>query len=285
VRVDKEAYSWKKGDGILVDDTFEHEVHDDSDGRRHLMDAGAVLITGGSRGIGAAVARRLGRLGRSICISYRADAESARAVVAEVVASGGDAIAVRADMASPDDTERLFLTVDTELGTLTGLVNNVGILERQCRVDEMDAARLQRIMSTNVVGPFLCAAQAVRRMSTLHGGTGGAIVNVSSAASRLGSPGEYVDYAASKGAMDTLTIGLAREVAGEGIRVNAVRPGFIDTDIHASGGDPGRVARLAPSLPMKRGGRPAEVAEAIVWLLSEEASYVTGSFLDLAGGR
>jgi NAD(P)-dependent dehydrogenase (short-subunit alcohol dehydrogenase family) len=249
------------------------------------MDAGAVLITGGSRGIGAAVARRLGRLGRSICISYRADAESARAVVAEVVASGGDAIAVRADMASPDDTERLFLTVDTELGTLTGLVNNVGILERQCRVDEMDAARLQRIMSTNVVGPFLCAAQAVRRMSTLHGGTGGAIVNVSSAASRLGSPGEYVDYAASKGAIDTLTIGLAREVAEEGIRVNAVRAGFIYTEIHASGGEPQRVDRVKALVPMKRGGTVEEVARAILWLLSDESSYTTGAFIDVTGGK
>ena len=249
------------------------------------MDAGAVLITGGSRGIGAAVARRLGRLGRRICISYRADAESARAVVAEVVASGGEAIAVQADMARPEDTERLFVTVDTELGTLTGLVNNVGILERQCRVDEMDAGRLQRIMSANVVGPFLCAAQAVRRMSTLHGGAGGAIVNVSSAASRLGSPGEYVDYAASKGAVDTLTIGLAREVAGEGIRVNVVRPGIIETDIHASGGQPDRAARLGPALPVGRAGRPGEVAAAVRWLLSDEASYCTGSILDVTGGR
>jgi NAD(P)-dependent dehydrogenase (short-subunit alcohol dehydrogenase family) len=249
------------------------------------VDAGVVLVTGGSRGIGAAVARRLGQLGRRVCISYHVDAESAGAVVAEVTASGGEAIAVQADMVQPDDIDRLFTTADRELGTLGGLVNNVGILETQCRVDEMDAERLQRIMTTNIVGYFLCAGHAVRRMSTAHGGTGGAIVNVSSAASRLGSAGEYVDYAASKGAVDTLTIGLSREVAGEGIRVNAVRPGFIDTGIHASGGEPGRVARIAPSLPMKRGGRPEEVAEAIVWLLSEEASYVTGSFIDLAGGR
>lgn len=249
------------------------------------MDAGAVLVTGGSRGIGAAVARRLGQLGRRVCISYHVDAESARAVAAEVTAGGGQAMAVQADMVKPDDIERLFRTVDQELGTLSGLVNNVGILETQCRVDEMDAGRLQRVMTTNVVGYFLCAGHAVRRMSTAHGGAGGAIVNVSSAAARLGSAGEYVDYAASKGAVDTLTIGLSREVAGEGIRVNAVRPGFIDTGIHATGGDPGRVARLAPGLPMKRGGRPGEVAEAIVWLLSAEASYVTGSFIDLAGGR
>lgn len=249
------------------------------------MDAGAVLITGGSRGIGAAVASRLGQLGRAVCISYRADAKSAGAVVAGVTASGGRAIAVQADMARPDDIERLFGTVDAELGRLGGLVNNVGVLEKQCRVDEMDADRLHRIMTTNVVGYFVCAGHAVRRMSTAHGGAGGAIVNVSSAASRVGSAGEYVDYAASKGAVDTLTIGLAREVAGEGIRVNAVRPGFIETDIHASGGDPGRVARLAPSLPMRRGGQPDEVAAAIVWLLSEEASYVTGSFIDLAGGK
>jgi NAD(P)-dependent dehydrogenase (short-subunit alcohol dehydrogenase family) len=249
------------------------------------VDAGAVLITGGSRGIGAAVARRLGESGRSVCVSYRADAESARAVVAEVTASGGGAIAVQADMARPDDIERLFATVDAELGRLSGLVNNVGVLERQCRVDEMDPGRVHRIMTTNVVGYFVCAGHAVRRMSTARGGAGGAIVNVSSAASRVGSPGEYVDYAASKGAVDTLTIGLAKEVAGEGIRVNAVRPGFIETGIHASGGDPGRVARLAPGLPMRRGGRPEEVAAAIAWLLSEEASYVTGSFIDLAGGK
>lgn len=249
------------------------------------MAAGAVIVTGGSRGIGAAVARRLGGLGHRVCVSYREDARAALAVVSDVNANGGEAIAVQADISRPDDIERLFTEADKQLGTLSGLVNNAGILERQCRVDEMDADRLLRVLSTNVAGYFLCAREAVLRMSTAHGGTGGAIVNVSSAASRLGSPGEYVDYAASKGAVDTFTTGLALEVADEGIRVNAVRPGFIRTAIHASGGDPDRVARLERSLPMKRGGDPEEVAEAVVWLLSGKASYVTGSFIDLAGGR
>lgn len=249
------------------------------------MAAGAVVVTGGSRGIGAAVARRLGGLGHRVCVSYREDAEAARAVVSDVNANGGEAIAVQADISRPDDIERLFTATDKQLGTLSGLVNNAGILERQCRVDEMDADRLRRVLNTNVAGYFLCAREAVLRMSTAHGGTGGAIVNVSSAASRLGSPGEYVDYAASKGAVDTFTTGLALEVADEGIRVNAVRPGFIRTAIHASGGDPDRVARLERNLPMKRGGDPEEVAEAVVWLLSGQASYVTGSFIDLAGGR
>lgn len=219
-----------------------------------------------------------------MCLSYRQDAESARAVVAGVTAGGGEAIAVQADISREEDIERLFTTADG-LGTLSGLVNNAGVLERQCRVEEMDADRLRRVLDTNVVGCFLCAREAVSRMSTARGGAGGAIVNVSSVASRLGSPGEYVDYAASKGAVDTFTTGLAVEVAGEGIRVNAVRPGFIRTAIHADGGDPGRVARLEPTLPMRRGGDPEEVAEAVVWLLSDQASYVTGSFIDLAGGR
>lgn len=249
------------------------------------MASGAVVVTGGGRGIGAAVARRLGGLGHRVCVSYREDAEAARTVVSDVNANGGEAIAVQADISRPDDIERLFTAADKQLGTLSGLVNNAGILERQCRIDEMDADRLRRVLNTNVVGYFLCAREAVLRMSTAHGGTGGAIVNVSSAASRLGSPGEYVDYAASKGAVDTFTTGLALEVADEGIRVNAVRPGFIRTAIHASGGDPDRVARLERNLPMKRGGDPEEVAEAVVWLLSGQASYVTGSFIDLAGGR
>jgi NAD(P)-dependent dehydrogenase (short-subunit alcohol dehydrogenase family) len=249
------------------------------------MTTGVTVVTGGSRGIGAAVARRLGGLEGRVCISYREDAEAARSVVSDVIAAGGEAVAVQADMSRPDDIELLFTTADKELGTLSGLVNNVGILERQCRVDELDADRLRRILDTNVVGYFMCARQAVLRMSTMHGGVGGAIVNVSSAASRLGAPGEYVDYAASKGAVDTLTTGLSLEVASEGIRVNAVRPGFIRTQIHASGGDPDRVARVERNLPMRRGGDPDEVAAAVVWLLSAQASYVTGSFIDLAGGK
>ncbi len=189
-----------------------------------------------------------------------------------------------ADVAVESDVKRLFATVDDTLGPLTALVNNAGILETQMRVDAMDAARLHRIFATNVVGSFLCARETVRRISTKHGGNGGAIVNVSSGAARLGSPGEYVDYAASKGAIDTLTIGLAREVAEEGIRVNAVRPGFIYTDLHASGGEPNRVERVKEFVPMKRGGRPEEVANAILWLLSDYASFTTGAFVDVTGG-
>lgn len=244
-----------------------------------------MVVTGGSRGIGAAVARRLGALGHSVCVGYREDSEAAREVVAEVNQGAGAAIAVQGDMSIPDDIERLFGATDEEFGTLGGLVNNVGVLEQQHRVDEMDVDRLHRVMNTNVVGYFLCAREAVRRMSSAYGGKGGAIVNVSSAAARLGSAGEYVDYAASKGAVDTLTTGLAAEVAAEDIRVNAVRPGFIHTGIHATGGDPNRVTRLEPNLPMRRGGTAEEVAEAIVWLLSEQASYVTGTFIDQAGGK
>jgi NAD(P)-dependent dehydrogenase (short-subunit alcohol dehydrogenase family) len=246
---------------------------------------GVLLVTGASRGIGAAVARLAGRRGYRVCVNFLASEKAAGEVVADITRDGGEAIAVRADVSLADDVERLFSIVDDRLGPLTSLVNNAGVLFRQGRVDQIDADRLHRVLATNVVGYFLCCRQAVLRMSTAHGGAGGAIVNVSSAASRLGSPGEYVDYAASKGAVDSLTRGLAVEVAGEEIRVNGVRPGFINTGIHASGGDPGRVARLQHTLPMKRGGQPEEVAEAVLWLLSPEASYVTGSFIDLAGGK
>ena len=206
-------------------------------------------------------------------------------MVAQITSSGGKAIAVQGNVSSESDVVWMFDTVQETFGPVTALVNNAGILETQTRVENMDAARLRRVLEANVIGSFLCAAEAVRRMSTRHGGPGGVVVNLSSKASVLGSPGEYVDYAMSKGAIDTLTIGLAKEVAAEGIRVNAVRPGIIDTDIHAAGGEPGRVERLGPSQPMGRGGTPEEVAAAILWLLSDAASYVTGSFIDVAGGR
>jgi len=244
-----------------------------------------IVITGASRGIGAATARLAAARGYAVCVNYLKNRAAADAVVAEIEANGGRALAVAADVAVEAQVVELFETVDRQLGTLTALVNNAGILETQMRVEDMDAARLTRVFAANVTSCFLCSREAVRRMSTRHGSSGGAIVNVSSAAARLGSAGEYVDYAASKGAVDTLTLGLAREVATEGIRVNAVRPGFIYTDIHASGGEPGRVDRIKDTVPMKRGGRPEEVAAAILWLLSDEASYATGTFIDLAGGR
>ena len=218
-------------------------------------------------------------------MNYHSNEAAAEKVVAEIGRIGGKAIAVAADVSSEADVIRLFKTVDSELGRLDALVNNAGILDRQARLEALDAGRLNRIFATNITGSFLCAREAVLRMSTRHGGTGGAIVNVSSAASRLGSPGEYVDYAASKGAVDTMTIGLAKEVAEEGIRVNAVRPGFIYTDMHASGGEPDRVDRLKAFVPMKRGGHASEVAQAILWLLSDESSYTTGAFIDISGGR
>ncbi|MDX9894710.1 MAG: SDR family oxidoreductase [Desulfofustis sp.] len=243
-----------------------------------------LLVTGASRGIGAATAGLAAERGYAVCVNYLRNGQAAERVVADIRNGGGQAIAVAAGVAKESEVQRLFATIDERLGRVTALVNNAAILERQSRVEDITEERLQRILATNVVGPFLCAREALRRMSRRHGGSGGAIVNVSSVAARLGSSGEYVDYAASKGAIDTFTIGLAREVADEGIRVNAVRPGYIYTDIHAAGGEPDRVERVKGSLPMRRGGLPQEVAQAIVWLLSEEASFVTGAFIDLAGG-
>jgi len=247
--------------------------------------SGVMIVTGGSRGIGAATARLAAARGYAVCVNYRTNQPAADEIVKGIAAAGGAAIAVRADVSIEADVVRLFRAVDERLGRLTALVNNAGILERQARVEHMDAARIDRVFATNVRGAFVCAREAVTRMSTARGGSGGAIVNVSSRASQLGAPGEYVDYAASKAALETLTVGLAREVAGEGIRVNGVRAGIIYTDIHADGGEPGRVDRLAPTLPMKRGGDALEVARAILWLLSDEASYSTGTFVDVAGGR
>jgi NAD(P)-dependent dehydrogenase (short-subunit alcohol dehydrogenase family) len=244
-----------------------------------------VIITGAGRGIGAATAILAAQRGYAVCVNYLHNQAAADAVVDTIERAGGKAIAVAADVAVEADVIRLFETVDGTWGPLTALVNNAGVLERQMRVEDMSAVRLNRVFTTNITGYFLCAREAVRRMSTKHRGAGGAIVNVSSGAARLGSPGEYVDYAASKGAIDAMTIGLAQEVAAEGIRVNAVRPATIYTDIHASGGEPGRVDRVRESVPMKRGGEAVEVARAILWLLSDEASYSTGTFIDVTGGK
>lgn len=244
-----------------------------------------MIVTGGSRGIGAATARLAGERGYDVCVNYHRDADAAAAVVADVEKAGRRAIAVAGDMGSEQDVLNLFETSDAELGRPKVLVNNAGILSTQSRVEDLTLERLERIFAVNITGAFLCAREAVRRMSTSKGGDGGAIVNVSSAAARLGGPNEYVDYAASKGAMDTMTIGLSIEVAQEGIRVNAVRPGLIYTDIHASGGEAGRVDRLKGNVPMQRGGSAEEVARVILWLASDEASYTTGTFVECSGGR
>jgi NAD(P)-dependent dehydrogenase (short-subunit alcohol dehydrogenase family) len=244
-----------------------------------------LLVTGGSRGIGAATAVLAARKGWAVAVNYTRDERAAAEVVARIQAGGGRAFAVRADVAQEDQVLAMFEQVDAKLGRLTGLVNNAGVVDVSQRVDEMSTARLKRMFDVNVIGSMVCAREAVRRMSTRHGGQGGAIVNLSSAASRLGSPAQYVDYAAAKGAIDVFTIGLAKEVAAEGIRVNAVRPGLIETEIHASGGLPDRVRDLAHLVPMQRGGTADEVAQAIVWLLSPEASYTTMSLVDVSGGR
>ncbi len=244
-----------------------------------------LVVTGGSRGIGAATARLAADRGYAVCVNYRRNREAADDVVRSIESAGGQAVAVGADVSVEADVVRLFDAAQARLGPITALVNNAGVLEPQMRLEAMDAKRIERVFATNVVGAFMCAREAVRRMSTRHGGAGGAIVNVSSGAARLGAPGEYIDYAASKGAIDTMTIGLAREVAEEGIRVNAVRPGIIYTEIHASSGEPDRVDRVKAFVPMKRGGTPEEVAHAIFWLLSEDASFTTGTFIDVTGGR
>ena len=244
-----------------------------------------IIVTGSSRGIGAATARLAGEKGYAVCVNYLKNEEAADNVVSAIKNNGGSAIAIAGDMSSESDVDHLFKTVDKELGTVSALVNNAGIIALQSRVQDMDVARLQRMFAVNIIGCFLCAREAIKRMSTKMGGDGGAIVNVSSAAARLGSPGEFVDYAASKGAIDTMTLGLAKEVADEGIRINGVRPGVIDTDIHADGGVPDRAERLKDSVPMKKVGTAEDVARAILWLLSEDASYATGSIVDVAGGR
>ncbi|QEH40024.1 SDR family oxidoreductase [Chitinophaga sp. XS-30] len=243
-----------------------------------------ILITGASRGIGAATAILAAERGYRVCINYHHNQTAAEQVAGTIRAKGGTAFLLQGDVSSEADVCRMFREVDS-IGPLHALVNNVGILEKQTRVENIDAERLSRVLRSNVISCFICAREAIRRMSVKHGGAGGAIVNVSSIAARTGSPGEYVDYAASKGAMDAFTTGLSKEVADEGIRVNGVRPGFIYTDIHASGGEPGRVDRIRDTIPMKRGGQPEEVAEAILWLLSDGSSFSTGTFIDITGGR
>jgi NAD(P)-dependent dehydrogenase (short-subunit alcohol dehydrogenase family) len=244
-----------------------------------------LLVTGGGRGIGAATSRLAAQQGWAVAVNYTANSLAADEVVRAIRADGGTAISVQADVADEDQVLAMFARVDAKLGRLTGLVNNAGVVDVTARVDEMSVARWRRMFDINVIGSMLCAREAVRRMSTKHGGAGGAIVNVSSAASRLGSPGQYVDYAAAKGAIDAFTIGLAKEVGAEGIRVNAVRPGLIETEIHASGGLPDRVRDLRHQVPMQRGGQADEVAQAILWLLSDAASYTTMSLMDVSGGR
>lgn len=250
-----------------------------------VSQAPLILITGGSRGVGAATARLAAAQGYDVAISYVANESAALEVVADIEALGRKGIAVRADSADPEQVAELFSALDRSFGRIDILVNNAGVLAKQSRMEDLSFERMQRVFAVNALGPILCAQQAVKRMSLRHGGTGGVVINISSASARLGSPNEYVDYAASKGALETFTIGFAKEVAREGIRVNCIRPGHIYTDMHASGGEPGRVDRVKESIPMGRGGQPEEVARAILWLASAEASFVTGTFLDVTGGK
>ncbi|MDH2077034.1 glucose 1-dehydrogenase [Pseudomonas atacamensis] len=250
-----------------------------------VSQAPLILITGGSRGVGAATARLAAAQGYDVAISYVANESAALEVVADIEELGRKGLAVRADSADPEQVAELFSAIDRSFGRIDVLVNNAGVLAKQSRMEDLSFERMQRIFAVNALGPILCAQQAVKRMSLRHGGTGGVVINISSASARLGSPNEYVDYAASKGALETFTIGFAKEVAREGIRVNCIRPGHIYTDMHASGGEPGRVDRVKESIPMGRGGQPEEVARAILWLASAEASFVTGTFLDVTGGK
>ncbi|MGM4912186.1 SDR family oxidoreductase [Hyphomicrobiales bacterium] len=250
-----------------------------------MTDSPVLLVTGGSRGIGAAACLAAARHGWRVAVNYASNEEAANAVVSEIKKAGGNAIAIKGDVGNAADIVSMFEAIDRHFGRLDGLVNNAGIVDYIARVDEMSAERLERMMRINVTGSILCAGEAVRRMSTRHGGQGGAIVNVSSMAAVIGGPAQYVDYAASKAAIDTFTIGLSKEVAAEGIRVNAIRPGIIETDIHASGGQPDRPKEMASSIPMKRTGQAEEVADAIVYLLSSSASYITGAILNVSGGR
>ena len=244
-----------------------------------------ILITGGSRGVGAATARLAAAQGYDVAITFVSREADAQMVTADVEAAGSRALAVRADSSDPEQVAQLVTAIDRKFGRIDVLVNNAAMLARQSRMEELDFKRMQRIFAVNSIGPILCAQQAVRRMSHRHNGRGGSVINVSSASARLGSPGEYVDYAASKGALETFTIGFAKEVARDGIRVNCIRPGHIYTEMHASGGEPGRVNRVKDTIPMGRGGQPEEVARAILWLAGEEASFVTGTFLDVTGGK
>lgn len=249
------------------------------------MNNKVMLITGASRGIGAATARLAAAQGYTVCVNYREQQHAAEQLVKQIHLAGGKAIAIQADVSDEVQVEALFQRIDAAFSRLDVLINNAGMLESQARLEAIDGARLQRVFAANVFGSFYCARQAIKRMSTRQGGHGGAIINISSIAAKLGAPQEYIDYAAAKGAIDSMTVGLAKEVAADGIRVNAVRPGVIDTEIHASGGEPSRVARVSKNIPMQRGGQPEEIAEAILWLASDAASYTSGALLDVSGGR